>query len=153
MGRLVRDPEMRESKKSGRLFCSMRVAVDGGYRGYKMDKKTTFFSVLAFGDKGRKMHNHLRKGQRCIFFGTLDCYERVDIYGNKQEVYCIVAYQYEPIDYREIKEPIEDITDADGKLIIPKEITDHLVKQIDATDEDVPDDFAERRIDDFLPGR
>jgi hypothetical protein len=37
-----------------------------------------------------------------------------------------------------------DIEDANGDLLIPREITKSLIKQIEVTDEDIPDELLGR---------
>lgn len=151
-GRMTRDPIMRHSKKSGRIFCSMRFCIQGDYRGKEHERETDFIDVLAFGTKAQVMNQHIRKGMRLLLLAGLKSYERIDPYGQKRTEWYLVVKSYEMIDSRELREPIEDLSDSSGTLLIPKEITDSLIKQIDTKDEDVPEEFAdvERSIDDLL---
>ena len=150
-GRMTRDPIMRQSRHSGRVFCSMRFAIEGDYRG-KADRRTNFIDLFAFGEKGRVMNKFVKKGMRMLLMASIDVYEGRDAYGYKKDVVCLVVKSWEMIDARDFKEPIEDLSDSKGNLLIPKEITDSLIKQIDTKDEDIPDDFVdlERRADDLL---
>lgn len=149
-GRMVRDPVMRQSKKSGRIFCSMRFCIEGKYRGTGVERETDFIDMLAFNNLGQTMHSKLRKGMRLLIIGSLKAYEFVDPYGQKRDRTYVLAKAYEMIDSHYAQEPIEDLSDSSGNLLIPKEITDSLIRQIDATDEDMPKDILERSIDDLL---
>lgn len=149
-GRLCRDPEMKASQKTGKMFCLMRFAIEGDYRGVKRERETNFVDMMAFDKRGETMHRYLRKGMRCIMLGELKVYDRVDAYGNKREHVVIVVRTYEMIDSHVTKEPIEDLMSADGTYLIPKEITRNLIRQIDTADEDVPEEFVERGVDDLL---
>lgn len=147
-GRLVKDPALRSSKKSGRIFCAMRFCIMGDYRGVEHERETEFIDMLAFGKKAQTMAAKLRKGMKMLVMGTLKTYESVDPYGQKQERFYLNVRSYEMIDSHITAEPIEDLSDSSGNLLIPKEITDSLIKQIDANDEDMP--YLERSIDDLF---
>ena len=149
-GRLVRDPVIRNSKKSGRIFCSMRFCITGDYRGTENERETEFIDMLAFGSKAQVMAAKLRKGMRLLVNGSFKIYESIDQYGQKQERFYLRVKSYEMIDSHVTQEPIEDLTDGSGNLLIPKEITDSLIRQVDAADEDLPIDYLERSIDDLL---
>lgn len=149
-GRLVRDPVIRNSKKSGRIFCSMRFCITGDYRGAENERETEFIDMLAFGSKAQVMAAKLRKGMRLLVSGSFKIYESIDQYGQKQERFYLRVKSYEMIDSHVTQEPIEDLTDGSGNLLIPKEITDSLIRQVDAADEDLPIDYLERSIDDLL---
>ena len=149
-GRLTKDPAMRTSKKTGKMFCAMRFAIQGDYRGKNVARDTDFVDVLAFKDKGETMYKHLRKGMRVLIRGYLKVFETHDAYGQKLERIYICVNGYEMLDSHYLKEPIEDLSDSSGELLIPKEITDSLIRQVNAKDQDVPVEFAERSVDDLL---
>ena len=146
-GRLVKDPVIRQSRKNGKTFCSMRFAIMGDYRGSNLERETDFVDMLAFGAKGQAMGLKLKKGMRLLITARLKTYEKVDAYGQRTDRFYLRVMSYEMIDSRVLKEPIEDLYDSSGELVIPKEITDSLVKQIDSTDEDLP--YMEH-LDDLL---
>ena len=152
-GRMVRDPVMRQSKKSGRAFCSMRFAIEGDYRGAALGRTTSFVNMIAWGDRGRGMFQQLRKGQRMLVRGSIEVYDSYDAYGQKRESVQIFVKEYEMIDSRMLKAPVDGLADGDGNRLIPAEVTDSLIRQIDTRDEDVPEEFAdiaERRPDDLF---
>ena len=149
-GRMVRDPEMKVSKKSGKQFCSMRFAIQGEYRGRGTQRETWFVDVLAFDSRAQAMYRNVRKGMRMLLSAAINVYDYIDVYGQKQERMCLIVKSYEMIDSREFKEPIRDLSDSTGELLIPKEITDSLIRSVDAKDEDVPYEYAERSADDLF---
>lgn len=71
-GRLVADPELRQTSKGD--VANMRIAVnerrreaDGGYA----DGKSSFYSVSAWGELGGEVMQCLRKGNCVVVHGTL----------------------------------------------------------------------------------
>ena len=149
-GRVAADPVMRTGRKMGKQFCKMRFCITGDYRGQNLERETDFVDVLAFGDRGQTMFKHMRKGMRVLLIGSLKTYVRVDVYGQKISSTYIHMRSYEMIDSHFVKPPIEDLSDNSGNLLIPKEITDSLVKQVNAEDEDMPSGYGERGLDDLL---
>jgi len=151
-GRMARDPIMRQSRKTGKVFCSMRFCIEGDYRGNQVERTAQFVDVLAFGDKGRSMQKYIRKGMRMLLLASIDIYDSVDPYGQKRQSFSLTVKSYEMIDSRYTENPIRGLSDGDGTYLIPREITDSLVKQVDTKDEDVPDEFSdvEGSADDLL---
>lgn len=149
-GYLCADPEMKNSKKTGKVFCKLRWCIQGDYRGQHTEREADFIDVLAFGDRGQTMNRNLRKGMRVLIRGSLKTLTRIDPYGQKRRDIYIIAKEYEMIDSHHTREPIEDLSDSSGSLLIPKEITDSLIKQVNAADEDMPLEYSERRFDDLL---
>ena len=151
-GRVVKNPEIRVGTKSGRTFCITRFCILGEYRGKNIETEVEFVDVLTFGAKAKVIQERLKKGQKALIAGSLRIYDRVDAFGNKRQEYCIICRHFEPLDYMEIKEPIQDLHDSSGNLLIPKEITDSLIRQVDYQDVDIPNDIMERSADDLLKG-
>ena len=142
-GRPVKDPEMKTGRESGKVFCLMRIASDRPYRGRKYPKKTDYFDVIAFGKLGQAMYNNLAKGALCTVLGRLEYETYIDKYGDKKYTYNIIANSITIHEWLRKRRPLEELdSDFDSELLVPREITDSLFKQIDITDEDIPDDLA-----------
>ena len=148
-GRPTDDPLMRTSKRTGKVFCTFRMAVDGPYRGKDAPKEVDFFRVVAFGKSASALLEHLAKGAFITIRGTLHNRSWVDQIGNKREETCVIVKEYVIHEWLKKSKKFESLADANGDLLIPREITESLFKQIDATDEDVPD-YNERDIDDLF---
>ena len=148
-GRPTDDPRMKNSKRTGKVFCTFRLAVDGPYRGPDAPKETDFFNIVAFGNTAQALLKHLAKGAYISIRGELKNRSWIDNIGNKRTEIVIVVREYNIHEWLKKSKQFESLADSNGDLLIPREITDSLFKQIDARDEDIPD-FNERDIDDLF---
>lgn len=141
-GRPTRDPEISKSE-SGRVYCRIRLAVDRPYRGKNVPKKTDYFTVVFFNKLAQVAYNNLAKGALCTIVGRLEVSEYIDKIGNKRETFSIIADKLTIHEWLRKHRPLEELdSNFDDELIVPREITGSLFKQIDITDEDIPDDLA-----------
>ena len=141
-GRPTRDPEISKSK-SGKVYCRIRLAVDRPYRGNKQPRKTDYFTVVFFGKLAQVAYNNLAKGALCTVLGRLETDTYMDNIGNKRESFSIIADKLTIHEWLRKHRPLQELDAGfDDELIVPREITGSLFKQIDITDEDIPDDLA-----------
>lgn len=141
-GRPTRDPEISKSE-SGRVYCRIRLAVDRPYRGKDVPRKTDYFTVVFFNKLAQVAYNNLAKGALCTIVGRLEVSEYIDKIGNKRETFSIIADKLTIHEWLRKHRPLEELdSNFDDELIVPREITGSLFKQIDITDEDIPDDLA-----------
>ena len=142
-GRPTRDPEIRRSNDGKRVFCKIRLAVDRPYRGKNVPKKADYFDVVFFGKLAQVAFNNVAKGALCTIAGRLETSEYLDKIGNKRESVSIIADKLTIHEWLRKHRPLEELDrDFDDDLIVPREITQSLYKQIDIDDEDIPDDLA-----------
>lgn len=150
-GRPTRDPTIHKSERTGRVYCRLRIACDGPYRGKDVPKEVDYFNVVCFNKTAQTVYNNLAKGALCTILGKLKQSERVDKVGNKFEEVSIVAQKVTIHEWLRKHRPLEELdSDFDTELLVPREITNSLFKQIDIDDEDIPDDLAGRSIDDLF---
>ena len=143
-GRPTRDPEISKSE-SGRVYCRIRLAVDRPYRGKHVPKKADYFTVVFFNKLAQVAYNNVAKGALITVRGRLETSEYIDKIGNKRETFSIIADYLSIHEWLRKNRPIEELdSDFDNDLIVPREITGSLFKQIDVTDEDIPDDLMGR---------
>ena len=143
-GRPTRDPEISKSD-SGRVYCRIRLAVDRPYRGAKVPRKTDYVNVVFFNKLAQVAYYNLAKGALCTILGRLETDSYLDRVGNKRETFSIIASQLTIHEWLRKHRPLEELEQGfDDELIVPREITNSLFKQIDITDEDIPDDLAGR---------
>lgn len=141
-GRPTRDPEISRSK-DGKVYCRIRLAVDRPYRGKNVPRKTDYFTVVFFNRLAQVAYNNLAKGALCTVLGRLETGEYIDNIGNKRETFSIIADKLTIHEWLRKHRPLEELDAGfDDELIVPREITGSLFKQIDVTDEDIPDDLA-----------
>ena len=141
-GRPTRDPEISKSD-SGKVYCRIRLAVDRPYRGNKQPRKTDYVTVVFFNKLAQVAYNNLAKGALCTICGRLETSEYLDKIGNKRETFSIIADKLTIHEWLRKHRPLEELDAGfDDELIVPREITGSLFKQIDITDEDIPDDLA-----------
>lgn len=142
-GRPTRDPEISRSKDKGKVYCRIRLAVDRPYKGKDVPKKADYFTVVFFGKLAQTVYNNLAKGALCTVVGRLEVSDYIDNIGNKRETISIVAKQLTIHEWLRKHRAIEELdSDFDTDLLVPREITGSLFKNIDIDDEDIPDDLA-----------
>ena len=141
-GRPTRDPEISKSD-SGKVYCRIRLAVDRPYRGKNAPRKTDYITVVFFNKLAQVAFNNLAKGALCTVVGRLETSDYIDKIGNKRETFSIIADKLTIHEWLRKHRPLEELDAGfDDELIVPREITGSLFKQIDVTDEDIPDDLA-----------
>ena len=141
-GRPTRDPEISRSK-SGKVYCRIRLAVDRPYRGNKQPRKTDYYNVVFFNKLAQVAYNNLAKGALCTVLGRLETDSYINNVGNKVETFSIIADKLTIHEWLRKHRPLQELDAGfDDELIVPREITGSLFKQIDITDEDIPDDLA-----------
>ena len=141
-GRPTRDPEIKKSE-SGKVYCRIRRAVDRPYRGNKQPRKTDYVTVVFFNKLAQVAYNNLAKGALCTVLGRLETDSYINNVGNKVETFSIIADKLTIHEWLRKHRPLEELDAGfDDELIVPREITGSLFKQIDITDEDIPDDLA-----------
>lgn len=148
-GRPTDDPREKKSKRTGKTFCTFRLAVDGPYRGPSQPKETDYFNVVAFGTTAQALLKHLAKGAYITIRGQLKNRQWIDNVGNRREDIVIVVKEYNIHEWMKKSKVFESLRDSNGELLIPREVTDSLFKQINERDEDIPN-FNERDIDDLF---
>lgn len=148
-GRPAEDPIMKKSNRTGKVFCVFDLCVEGPYRGESTPKEIDYIRLVAFGRVANAFLDHLAKGAFITIRGALKNHRWIDNMGNKRRENCVVVKEYLIHDWMKKSKPFESLVDSNGDLLIPREITDSLFKQIDARDEDIPD-FNERDIDDLF---
>ena len=148
-GRPTNEPMMKHSKRNGKVFCTFRLAVDGPYHGPDKPRDTDFFDVVAFGSQAETILKHLAKGAYITIRGSLKNRTWIDAVGNKQWRDVIVVKEYNIHEWMKKSKRFESLADANGELLIPREITESLFKQINADDVDIPE-YNERDIDDLF---
>lgn len=143
-GRPCRDPEIRQSEK-GKIYSRTRFAVDGPYRGKDVPRKVDYFTVVCFDKLAQTVYNNLCKGALCTVLGKLEQGEYLDRVGNKREKVEIIASKITIHEFLKKHRPLQELDAGfDDELLVPREITQSLFKQIDIDDEDIPDDLAGR---------
>ena len=143
-GRPTRDPEIKQSQ-SGKVYCRIRLAVDRPYKGKNVPQKTDYMDVVFFDKRAQYVFNNLAKGALCTIRGRLETSEYIDNIGNKRERFTIISDGITIHEWLRKHRPLEELdSDFDNDLIVPREITNSLFKQIEVDDEDIPDDLLGR---------
>ena len=149
-GRPAFEPRVKKSVKTGRLYCRFRLIVDRPYKGRDVPKKADGFWVVCFGKTAQTVHNNLAKGAFCTILGELQEDKYQDKTGNMIETVVVIVKMITIHEWLKKHRPLEELSsDFDVDPLIPREITDSLIKQITFDDEDIPDDLA-GEIDDIL---
>ena len=143
-GRPTREPEIKQSAK-GKVYCRVRLAVDRPYRGKDVPRQTDYFDVVFYDKKAQFVFNNVAKGALVNIWGRLEQGEYINNVGTKIEKVSVIASEIEVVEWlRKTNRPIQEIENAAGELLVPREITKSLIKQIEVTDEDIPDELMGR---------
>ena len=89
MGRLVANPELRVTEKSGLSITSFTVAVDRNFGGE--DKQADFIDVIAWRGTAEFICNYFRKGSMIAIQGHIQTRTYEDKKGNKRKAVEVVA--------------------------------------------------------------
>ncbi len=89
MGRLTRDPELRQTQ-SGTPVCSFTLAVDRRVS-KDQERKADFIDCTAWRQTAEFVHSYFAKGQQMALEGRLQLREWTDKQGNKRRSAEVVA--------------------------------------------------------------
>lgn len=138
-GRAVQQPEIEQSEK-GQIYSRFRVAVERPYKGKDVPRKSDFFTVVCFGKLAQFAANHIAKGALMTVLGRLEQSEFIDRDGKRSERTSIIADKITLHEWLRKHRELTALSESFDNLV-PREITDSLIKQIDIDDEDIPDDL------------
>lgn len=91
MGRLVRDPEMRQTT-TGKNVASFRVAVDRGSKNANGQNQTDFFDVVAWNKTAEFVCKYFQKGSLIAIDGRLQSRNYQDKSGSNRTAIEILAH-------------------------------------------------------------
>ena len=148
-GRPTKDPELSRSDRTGKVYCRLRIACDRPYKGKNQPKEADYFNVVCFDRLAQTVYNNLCKGALCTVLGKLQQEEYIDGVGNKKERVSIIASRVTIHEWLRKHRPLEELSSGDD-IIVPREITESLFKQIDIDDEDIPDELMEGKPHDMF---
>ena len=89
MGRLTRDPELRQAGDTS--VCTFRIACDRDYKNKAGEKETDFVDVVVWRKLGENVAKYFTKGRMAIVSGRLQIRPWTDQEGNKRYSTEIVA--------------------------------------------------------------
>ena len=90
MGRLVADPEMRQTN-TGKTVVSFRIACGRGRKDANGQNQADFFDVTAWEKAGEFVGRHFQKGSLIVIDGRLQSRKYQDKNGNNRQAVEIVA--------------------------------------------------------------
>lgn len=88
MGRLVADPELRQTP-NGVSVCAFRIAVDRNYSG--KEKQADFIDIVAWRQSAEFVSKYFAKGKMIIVEGSIQTRKYEDRNGNKRTAVEVVA--------------------------------------------------------------
>jgi single-strand DNA-binding protein len=139
-GRPAQDPELKEAKRTGKLFTTFTLAHET-YKGDQTPKTVEYFDVVAFDRVGQNAYSMLRKGKSCTVQGRLSENKWDSADGRKVKSVTIVATYIEVHDRTKADKSLErnGIITAGTDIESPREIQAAIKKAIGEFDEDMPD--------------
>lgn len=143
-GRPTTRPETEKSEK-GKVFCRFRVACERPYKGKNVPKKSDFFTVVCFDKWAQFAANHVEKGALMTVLGRLEQSEYIGRDGKREERVSIIVDKLTLHEWLRRHRELTTLSD-DFDNLVPREITDSLIKQIDIEDEDIPDELLGKDI-------
>ena len=90
MGRLTRDPELRQTQ-SGTKVASFSLAVDRDFKSQNGEKETDFIDVVAWRSTAEFVSKYFTKGRMAVVEGRLQIRDWTDKAGNKRTTAEVVA--------------------------------------------------------------
>lgn len=90
MGRLTRDPEMRQTG-SGKDVANFTLAVDRDFKSQSGERETDFIDCVAWGNSAGFVSKYFGKGRMAVVKGRLQIRDWTDNDGNKRRNAEIVA--------------------------------------------------------------
>lgn len=90
IGRLTRDPEMRQTP-SGTAVCTFTLAVDRSFKSANGERETDFIPVVAWRQLGENCAQYLAKGKLAAVDGRLQLRRYEDKDGSKRTAAEVVA--------------------------------------------------------------
>jgi single-strand DNA-binding protein len=97
VGRLTRDPELRETKGDTNV-CGMRLAIPRRRNGSGEEPAPVYVDVTAFGKQAENCSEYLAKGRRIAVSGRLEYSEWTDSDGGKHSKHEVIADQVNFLD-------------------------------------------------------
>lgn len=138
-GRAVKEPELEQSER-GKVYSRFRLACERPYRGKDVPRKADYFTIVCFGKWAQFANNHIAKGALMTVLGRLEQSEYIDRDGKRTERTSVIVDKLTLHEWLRKHREIEALSDNFDD-IVPREITDSLIKQIDIDDEDIPEDL------------
>ena len=89
-GRLVRDPEMRNTP-SGVAVCNFTVAVDRSFTRQGEEKQTDYFDCVAWRGLAETISKYFPKGKEIVVLGEMQSRKWQDKEGNNRTAWEIIA--------------------------------------------------------------
>ena len=89
MGRLTRDPELRQVGEAP--VCNFSIACDRDYKNANGEKETDFIDVVAWRKSAETVSQYFTKGRMAVVEGRLQIRDWTDKEGNKRRSAEIVA--------------------------------------------------------------
>ena len=101
IGRLTRDPEIKQSS-SGKSRTLITIAQDKVWKDQngEKQKKSLFFSLVAYGKVGEILGQYLTKGSKVYLTATLEPYTKEEDDGSKTYGISLIVQDFEFIDTR-----------------------------------------------------
>ena len=115
MGRLVRDPEMRQTT-TGKNVASFRVAVDRGSKDANGQNQTDFFDVVAWNKTAEFVCKYFQKGSLIAIDGRLQSRNYQDKSGNNRNSVEVVVSN---VSFAGNKEPAQSQNVANSSVSAP----------------------------------
>jgi single-strand DNA-binding protein len=145
MGRLVADPELRQTP-NGVSVTSFTLAVDRSYVKSGAERQTDFIDIVAWRNTAEFVCKYFRKGQLMAVQGSIQTRSYTDKEGNKRKAFEIVA------DNVNFAEPKRDGASGASHFTGPESSAANQVQRpAPAYSNGNADDFEEIPSDDDLP--
>jgi single-strand DNA-binding protein len=95
MGRLTRDPEMRNTAQNHTAVCSFSIAIDRRFQKPGEEKQTDFINCVAWRQQAEFVAKYFHKGNRILVIGSIQTRKYDDKEGRKQTVTEVVVDEVE----------------------------------------------------------
>lgn len=104
IGRLTRDPELKEIKDGSTQFCKFSLAVNNGYINENGEKDVDFIPVIIWGKQANVFANYMRKGNLVSISGKLKIRSYEDSDKNKRYFSEVITEEFQFLESKNKKE-------------------------------------------------
>jgi single-strand DNA-binding protein len=106
LGRLVRDPELRHTENSDKIYTKFTIAVQRNFKLPDGAREADFIPIRVWGKKAEVIVKYMKKGSLITVSGRLRTGSYEDKDGNKKYIIEVVAEDFKFIENKKQKDEI-----------------------------------------------
>lgn len=113
LGKMIRDPELREVEGSDKVYTKFIIAVERNFKSSDGERKSDLIPVTIWGRKAEVVCKYLKKGSYISLSGRLRTGSYEDKDGNKKYIAEVVAEDFRFVGHKRDNEIGENTADTE----------------------------------------